>query len=360
MNQVNVDTLNTEFILENITQTLLYEGYALYPYHRSAIKNQKPIPFGVVFPQQYNIYNEHSHSKMQTQCIVTGSDNLQINISVRFLHLLKVEIFEKDLQQKTSESDFVQVHNVSLNGKIYQAGWQTIERKISTGNLQISQLIKNRKVIFIKFDKVYDTTNISDENGETVAKQINSVSQIKGTIIVEAESVKNTQNAFRITVTVTNTTPFENTEAITRDEVLTQSFLSTHIILNTSDGQFISHQDPDEKWKTVIDECANINTWPILIDEANTTLLSSPIILYDHPQINPQSHGDLFDSTEIEEALLLHVNLLSDEEKKRISQSDEKLQAMLKKVGEITPEELINFHSGLKESTQIQINNEKF
>ena len=74
--------------------------------------------------------------------------------------------------------------------------------------------------------------------------------------------------------------------------------------------------------------------------------------MYDYPQINPQSQGDLFDSTEIEEALLLHVNLLSDEEKKRIGQSDEKLQAMLQKVSEITPEELIKFHSGLKNSTE--------
>ena len=88
-----------------------------------------------------------------------------------------------------------------------------------------------------------------------------------------------------------------------------------------------------------------------MIDEGNTTLLSSPIILYDHPQINPQSPGDLFDSTEIEEALLLHVAVLSDEEKKRIGESDEKLQAMLTKVGQVTPEELINFHSGLKDHT---------
>ena len=122
---------------------------------------------------------------------------------------------------------------------------------------------------------------------------------------------------------------------------------------------FISHQNPGEKWEAAIAGCENINTWPILIDESNTTLLSSPIILYDYPQINPQSSGDLFDSTEIEEALLLHVTLLSDDEKQRIAQSDEKLQAMLNKVSQVTPEELINFHSGLKDNTENQINNEK-
>ena len=146
MNHENADTLNAQSILEDITRTLLYEGYALYPYHRSAIKNQKPVPFGVVFPQHYNTYNEHAHSKMQTQCIVTGSDDLLINISVRFLHLKKTELFEHATRQETAEDDFVPVYNLNIDGKSYQAGWQTIERKVSTGDLQISQLIKTKKL----------------------------------------------------------------------------------------------------------------------------------------------------------------------------------------------------------------------
>ena len=57
MNDGNADILNNHSVLDNLTHTLLYEGYALYPYNRSAIKNQKPVPFGVVFPVDYNIQN---------------------------------------------------------------------------------------------------------------------------------------------------------------------------------------------------------------------------------------------------------------------------------------------------------------
>ena len=359
MNHENADTLNAESVLENLTRTLLYEGYALYPYHRSAIKNQKPVPFGVVFPNDYTAYNEHAHSTMQTQCIVTGSNYLLINITVRFLHLKKIELLEHVIQKENAYDDFVPVYNLCINEKSYQAGWQTIERKLSTENLLISDLMKKKKIILIEFDSIYDSKNLNDENGEVTAKQINSVSIIKGTVIIEAAPVENMQDAFRITVNITNTTPVENAEAVSRDEVISQSFLSTHTILKTTNAEFISHQNPGEKWKASIAACENMNTWPILIDESDTTLLSSPIILYDYPQINPQSHGDLFDSTEIEEALLLHVNLLSDEEKKRIGQSDEKLQAMLQKVSEITPEELINFHSGLRSIPENNILNEK-
>ncbi|MEP6950700.1 MAG: hypothetical protein ABI863_15550 [Ginsengibacter sp.] len=358
MNYENAGTLNAESILENITRTLLYEGYALYPYHRSAIKNQKPIPFGVVFPQRYNIYNAHAHSKMQTQCIVTGSDDLTINISMRFLHLKKTELFEKVPAHEAVEDNFIPVYNLNISDKFYQAGWQTAERKINTGDLQISQLIKNKKVIPVEFDEMYDSKYFYDKSGKA-AKQINSISGIKGSVIIEAAPAGNMQNTFRLTVTVINTTPVENAEQVTRDEVLSQSFLSTHTVLQTRNAVFISHQNPGEKWEETISGCENINTWPILIDESNTTLLSSPIILYDYPRINPQSLGDLFDSTEIEEALLLHVAVLSDEEKQQIARGDEKLQAMLTRVSQVTPKEMINFHSGLKNSTQDQINMQK-
>nr|MDQ6890377.1 hypothetical protein [Bacteroidota bacterium] len=79
MNAENVEIDNKDHILENLTRTLLYEGYSLFPYHRNAIKNQKPIPFGVVYPADYNAVNVHAHSEMHTDCIVTGEGDLIIN-----------------------------------------------------------------------------------------------------------------------------------------------------------------------------------------------------------------------------------------------------------------------------------------
>jgi hypothetical protein len=344
---------DTDSILENLTQTLLYEGYALYPYYRSAIKNQKPVPFGVIFPSDYNNYHEHSHSNMQSQCIISGGDDLTVNIHVRFLHLRKTELFQADNKGDT----YVPVVSLEIGGNTYQAGWQTIERKISTEDIPVSELISNCKIIPVEFDNMNEGEIILNEEKEVAAKRIINVSEIKGSIKMEADAVKEMPGSFRITVTVTNTTPVENAESVSRDEVFLQSFLSTHIILQTRQGEFISHQDPPEEWKHAIASCNNINTWPMLIDKNNSTLLSSPIILYDYPEINPQSSGDLFDSTEIEEALLLHVNLLSDEEKKRIGSNDEKLQAMLNKVNSMTPEDLNIYHSMMKDSAPGEFTN---
>ena len=53
----------------------------------------------------------------------------------------------------------------------------------------------------------------------------------------------------------------------------------------------------------------------MLASEADDAVLGAAIMLPDHPQLAPESRGSLFDSTEIEEALLLHVMALSDEER---------------------------------------------
>ena len=53
-------------------------------------------------------------------------------------------------------------------------------------------------------------------------------------------------------------------------------------------------------------------------------MLSSPIILYDYPQIAPESPGDLFDGAEIDEILSLRILTLTDDEKSAMRRSDER------------------------------------
>ncbi len=339
--------------MENLTRTLLYEGYSLYPYYRSAIKNQKPIPFGVIFPKDYNTYNEHSHSHIQSQSIIHGNGELTVSINVRFLHLRQTELFKKN----HNSEEFNPAFELEVDGKTYQAGLPTIERNIQTDWLRLNDLTEEEKTIPFSFESYNEGEMIFNDEKEIVAQKITSISEINGVVKIMAEATGDGEDSFRLTVIVTNTTPLENAVNRSRDEALLQSFLSTHIILQTPDGEFISHQDTPEQWQAAMAICNNVNTWPILIDKNNTTLLSSPIILYDHPEINPASSGDMFDSTEIEEALLLHVNLLSDEEKKRIGGNDEKLRAMLNKVSSLTPEDLNVYHSMMKDDNPGEFDN---
>ncbi len=69
--------------------------------------------------------------------------------------------------------------------------------------------------------------------------------------------------------------------------------------------------------------------WPVLVGEPGETdtMLSAPIILYDYPQIAPESPGDLFDSTEIDEILTLRILTLTDEEKRAMAAVDDRAGA---------------------------------
>jgi hydrogenase maturation protease len=77
-------------LVESIASAVLYEGYLLYPYRPSTIKNRQRFNFGVVYPQCYGLANNEPWS-MQTECLATGDRQTRVNARIRFLHLLSRE-----------------------------------------------------------------------------------------------------------------------------------------------------------------------------------------------------------------------------------------------------------------------------
>ena len=77
-------------------------------------------------------------------------------------------------------------------------------------------------------------------------------------------------------------------------------------------------------------------------------MLSSPIILYDYPQIAPESAGALFDGTEIDEILTLRIMTLTDEEKVEMRHGDEHARQILERTELMPPEQLMKMHGALR------------
>ena len=77
-------------------------------------------------------------------------------------------------------------------------------------------------------------------------------------------------------------------------------------------------------------------------------LLSSPIILYDYPQIAPESPGDLFDGGEIDQLLILNILSLTDEEKEEARASDPRAREILDRSESLTEEELMGLHGAIR------------
>ena len=77
-------------------------------------------------------------------------------------------------------------------------------------------------------------------------------------------------------------------------------------------------------------------------------MLSSPIILYDYPQVAPESRSDFFDGTEIDEILTLRVMTMTDEEKCAMAAVDERAGALLARVEGMARDDLLALHGTVR------------
>jgi hydrogenase maturation protease len=124
--------------------------------------------------------------------------------------------------------------------------------------------------------------------------------------------------------------------------------ISAHTILGVEHGEFISLLEPPKGLEHLITQCNNVGTWPVLAGDGADTVLSSPIILYDYPKIAPESAGNLFDSTEIDEILSLRILTLTDDEKREIRQGDERARQVLERTENMPDEQMMKLHGVLR------------
>ena len=82
--------------------------------------------------------------------------------------------------------------------------------------------------------------------------------------------------------------------------------------------------------------------------EPSDVMLSSPIILYDHPGVAPESPGDFCDATEIDEILALRVLTLTDEEKAEARGTDPRAAAIIDRCDDMPPEIWARLHGAVR------------
>ena len=254
--------------LDELVDTLLWEGHQLYPYTPSATKNATPTPFGIVYPPAYAAAGPHTHDRVRLQCVATAGS--EVTAAVHFL----VD---------------GQAHRIDVDGPA---------------------------PVEFRFEHV------------------------RGRASLAVEAVGGFE---RVTVLVANTT--DVAADLTRGEALQHALLSTHVLARcASGGRFMSPIDPPEEAAAAVMTCHNVNIFPVLATEADDAVLGAAIMLGDHPRIAPESKGSLFDSTEIEEALLLHVLALSDAERDEIASADPAVRAMIARAVSATPEDIVKLH----------------
>jgi len=281
-----------------LLQTLLYEGYLLYPYRPSSGKNRHRWMFGTLYPRSFaEDQGEADPWWTQTECLAHGDDATVVSLHVRFLHLAEVG---------------------------------AIERQVDLPPRVLGQLSRTQETV--GFD-------VASTDGARA---------IRGALQVSAERLH--EGLFKIVARVENLTGFELGRADDpgqrRDAALAAALASTHLLMSLRGGEFISLLDPPEPLKDAAARCRNVGTWPILVGDpgARDMILSAPIILGDYPQVASESPGDFFDATEIDEMLTLRVLTLTDEEKHAMADGDPRARALLARTEALADAERQRLH----------------
>lgn len=287
---------------ERIADAVLFEGYVLYPYRASAVKNRLRWQFGVLAPEAPCGNGEPSSS--QTECLIEptpGDARPELTIRVRCLRprLTCIDTGGGPRSWLDGEPRSEDVEHIQL-------GHPAVARRVPLTGL-----------------------------GDAIELAIASW--------LEPPYIK-------VRLRLENHAPWRTSFSSDRDEMLRESIVGAHLLLAIEDGRFVSLLEPPEDAAAAVATCANRHTWPVLVGDRHerTMMLSSPIVLYDYPAVASQSGGDLFDGAEIDEILSLRILTLTDDEKCEARATDPRARAIVDRVESLNQEDFAALHGTMR------------
>lgn len=326
-----------EKLVEEIANAVLYEGYMLYPYRPSSVKNRQRWNFGVVYPRNYSeAQGSGDPWKTETECLVKGGEQTQVKVKVRFLHGI-------------SRISAVPVAGATDAARAETPAWQeAAERDVTVGPLTIGELLTAAAQHSFALPANRISEELPEANGRGARTVLRTQEALTGHVSLRGAELK--PGVYRIALAVANDTELENPSDAARERAVMRSLLSAHSILSVQGGEFISLLETPEEFREFGERCKNVGTWPVLVGEEGQrdAMLSSPIILYDYPQIAPESAGDLFDGTEIDEILALRILTLTEAEKQEMRDGDERARQILERTEAMPEEQFLKLHGVLR------------
>jgi hypothetical protein len=278
--------------VDPIARAILYEGYLLYPYRKSALKNRRPFMFGSLYPKAHCLATGETEPwSMQTECLVRGGGDAALHGAVRFL-------------------------------QPGDTGPSIVEREISLPTSALPGPLCRTRFEF----------------GGTCRP-------VEGVVELSAERLNG--SICKVQLRIANETQLDCANQA--------NMLSVHAVLGASGGRFLSLIDPPCEVRSLAEGCRNRGLWPVLVGdhERQNMILAAPIILYDFPQIARESPGDLFDGTEIDDLLTLRILTLTESEKQAM-RDEAKACALLERTEHLPGDRLLALHGTLRSAVAFE------
>lgn len=296
-------------IAGQLAHALMFEGYVLYPYRRDSLKNQKRVVFGSLYPAAI-AETSGQRSGLRAELLVVGES---VRVEVLFLHWA----------------------SRAPRGDEARPWFEALERRVQVGPLSLAKLESEPELSSFEF------ATAKWQRGEARF----STQTVSGTLRVGAQRVSS--GVFRLCLALHNRSvvpPRPGFDEASLAELL--SFGAAHLLVQSEGGQLISLLEPPAELAAAAAACKNDGVWPVLIGSAEVrdTMLASPITLYDFPVVAPESPGDYFDSTEIDEMLALRVRTMTDAEKEQAKLTDPRARQILERSEQLSEEQLSLLH----------------
>ncbi len=177
---------------DRIARAVLYEGYMLYPYRPSAVKNQQRFNFGVVYPHAFSETQKGADPwTMHTECLVQGGRTAQLQAQVRFLQLMErsVQATSESSFESHASSEFHPVKALAVDGQMFYSWQEAVEREINVPATDLQTL--NRYSLQRPFHLIPSTSeeDLRDRSGRLLGRILRTQYPVDGFIEVLVQEV---------------------------------------------------------------------------------------------------------------------------------------------------------------------------
>jgi hypothetical protein len=334
-----------------VADAVLYEGYLLYPYRRSSWKNRVRWQFGVLAPRGWveargpvreTVAGSVDAWRQRTECLLEAGPSARLEMRLRFLQLQR-----RSVRQRGADGQLVELDSLDVGGERHITFDEAVPKEFDLA-VELSELAEREHTELIAVPSGEETEplgDVADDGARVVRTRWPLMARLR-------LSISDAPAPFplrRLRVDVENSVTDQAVDA-PRAEVLRRCLVATHCLISVRHGAFLSLLDPPAWASAAAKECANLHTFPVLAGEGGgrDAVLSSPIILYDHPQVAPESPGDLFDATEIDEILSLRTLTLTEEEKREARATDPRAKAIMDRVDGLPEEMFARLHGAVR------------
>jgi hypothetical protein len=323
-----------------VADAVLYEGYVLYPYRASSRKNQARFQWGVLTPRAFSEADGAERWSMRTECLVASGPGAILSVRIRCLQA------QHRSSEAWTDNAFVPVDALEVDGVAHVAWDEAVDQIVDLPAVRLPSLTASPVTLAFSLAGATDHEPVRDGSGAVAGRLVRRREPIDGVVRLGAGPAEPGAAFTKVTVTVENVTAWSGS-GVHRDDAMGHSLIAVHTMLAVDGGTFISLLDPPADAEASAAGCRSEGAFPVLIGE-DDVVLSSPIILYDHPEVAAESPGDLYDSLEIDEILALRVMTLTEAEKSEARGTDSRAAAIIDRCDDMTIETLSRLHGQMR------------